>query len=158
MLQTVTTIEELREPIKAWRRAGETVGLVPTMGALHEGHLALVRHSRAKATRTCATLFVNPAQFGEGEDYDTYPRVEAADAALLAAEGAHLLFAPGVAEMVPEGAVSRVSVPGISDDLEGAFRPHFLSAVATMVAKLLNQARPDKAGLSVQRERATACC
>ena len=103
MLQTVTTIEELRDTIKAWRRAGETVGLVPTMGALHEGHLALVRHSRAKATRTCATLFVNPAQFGEGEDFGVYPRDEAEDAAKLANEGVALLFRPEVGEIYPPG-------------------------------------------------------
>ena len=142
---TVRTVSDLRARIAAWRGDGKTIGLVPTMGGLHEGHLVLVRRSLALTERTVVTLFVNPAQFGEGEDYGTYPRVEAADAALLAAEGVHLLFAPGVAEMVPEGAVTRVSVPGISDDLEGEFRPHFLSAVATIVAKLLNQALPDKA-------------
>ena len=142
---TVRMVSDLRARIAAWRGDGKTIGLVPTMGGLHEGHLALVRRSLALTERTVVTLFVNPTQFGEGEDYDTYPREEAADAALLAAEGMHLLFAPGLAEMVPEGAVTRVSVPGISDDLEGACRPHFLSAVATIVVKLLNQALPDKA-------------
>ena len=101
MLQTVTTIEELRHAIKAWRRAGETVGLVPTMGALHQGHLALVRHSRAKATRTCVTLFINPAQFGEGEDFDDYPRDEAEDAAKLEKVGVALLFRPEAGEIYP---------------------------------------------------------
>ena len=145
VLDTVRTVSDLRTRIAAWRGDDKTIGLVPTMGGLHEGHLVLVRRSLALTERTVVTLFVNPSQFGEGEDYETYPRAEAADAALLAGEGVHLLFAPGMAEMVPEGAVTRVSVPGISDDLEGAFRPHFLSAVATIVAKLLNQALPDKA-------------
>ncbi len=144
-LDTVRTVSDLRARIAAWRGERHTIGLVPTMGGLHEGHLVLVRRSLALTERTVVTLFVNPTQFGEGEDYDTYPREEAADAALLAGEGAHLLFAPRVAEMYSDGAVTQISVPGISDDLEGAFRPHFLSAVATIVAKLLNQALPDKA-------------
>lgn len=143
MLQTVTTIEELREPIKAWRRAGETVGLVPTMGALHEGHLALVRHSRAKATRTCATLFVNPAQFGEDEDFDVYPRDEAEDAAKLENEGVELLFRPEAGEIYPPGYATRVRVEGLGDILEGEFRPGFFTGVATVVTKLLMQALPD---------------
>ncbi len=144
-LDTVRTVSDLRARIAAWRGDGKTIGLVPTMGGLHEGHLSLVRRSLELTERTVVTLFVNPTQFGEGEDFDTYPRDEAADAALLAAEGVHLLFAPRVAEMYSDGAVTRVSVPGVSDDLEGAFRPHFLSAVATIVAKLLNQALPDTA-------------
>ena len=143
MLQTVTTIEELRDTIKAWRRAGETVGLVPTMGALHEGHLALVRHSRAKATRTCATLFVNPAQFGEGEDFGVYPRDEAEDAAKLANEGVALLFRPEVGEIYPPGFATQVRVEGLGDILEGEFRRGFFTGVATVVTKLLMQALPD---------------
>ncbi len=143
MLQTVTTIEELRHTIEAWRRAGETVGLVPTMGALHEGHLALVRHSRAKATRTCATLFVNPAQFGEGEDFDVYPRGEAEDAAKLEKEGVELLFKPEAGEIYPPGFATQVRVEGLGDILEGEFRPGFFTGVATVVTKLLMQALPD---------------
>ncbi len=143
MLQTFTTIEELRNTIKAWRRAGETVGLVPTMGALHEGHLALVRHSRAKATRTCATLFVNPAQFGEGEDFGVYPRDEAEDAAKLANEGVALLFRPEVGEIYPPGFATQVRVEGLGDILEGEFRRGFFTGVATVVTKLLMQALPD---------------
>jgi len=143
MLQTVTTIEELRDTIKAWRCAGETVGLVPTMGALHEGHLALVRHSRAKATRTCATLFVNPAQFGEGEDFDAYPRDEAEDAAKLENEGIELLYRPEAGEIYPPGYTTKVRVEGLGDILEGEFRPGFFTGVATVVTKLLMQALPE---------------
>ena len=143
MLQTVTTIEELRHAIKAWRRAGETVGLVPTMGALHQGHLALVRHSRAKATRTCVTLFINPAQFGEGEDFDDYPRDEAEDAAKLENEGVELLFRPEAGEIYPPGFATQVRVEGLGDILEGEFRPGFFTGVATVVTKLLMQALPD---------------
>jgi pantoate--beta-alanine ligase len=143
MLETVTTIKELRDTIKAWRRAGATVGLVPTMGALHEGHLALVRHSRAKATRTCATLFVNPAQFGEGEDFDVYPRDEAEDAAKLENEGIELLYRPEAGEIYPPGYTTKVRVEGLGDILEGEFRPGFFTGVATVVTKLLMQALPE---------------
>lgn len=115
------------------------------MGALHAGHLSLVRRADALAERTCVTLFVNPTQFAPHEDLDVYPRDEAADAAMLEAEGADLLFAPDVAEMYPEGDATRVLVPGLSDDLEGAFRPGFFTGVATVVTKLLIQALPDVA-------------
>ena len=144
-LETVRTVAALRARVAAWRSTGGTVGLVPTMGALHEGHLSLVRLSRAETARTVATIFVNPRQFREGEDLTTYPRDEAADAALLEAEGADLLFAPEASEMYPEGHATRVSVPGLGDDLEGAFRPGFFTGVATVVTKLLLQALPDAA-------------
>ena len=144
-METVRRVSELRARIAGWRALGETVGLVPTMGGLHEGHLSLVRASLAASGRTVVTLFVNPAQFGAGEDFDDYPRDEAADAALLAGLGAHLLFAPGVDEIYPEGHVTRVSVPGIGDCLEGEFRPGFFTGVATVVSKLLIQALPDAA-------------
>lgn len=143
MIETVTTIPDLRERVAAWRRAGETVGLVPTMGALHEGHLALIRHSRAKAMRTCVTLFVNPTQFGEGEDFASYPRDEAEDKAKLEAEQADLLFTPGADEIYPPGHATRVRVDGLGDILEGEFRPGFFEGVATVVTKLLLQALPD---------------
>ena len=141
----VRTIADLRARVRDWKNAGERVGLVPTMGALHEGHLALVRRSRKMTTRTCVTLFVNPTQFGPNEDLAVYPRTEETDAAMLAAEGAHLLFAPALAEMYPADSVTRVSVPGIGDLLEGEFRPGFFTGVATIVAKLLIQALPDVA-------------
>lgn len=144
-IDVVRTIADLRSRIRQWRADGERIGLVPTMGALHEGHLSLVRRSMAMTTRTCVTLFVNPTQFGPGEDLAVYPRDEDTDAAMLAAEGAHLLFAPAVAEMYPADSVTRVSVPGIGDLLDGEFRPGFFTGVATIVAKLLIQALPDVA-------------
>jgi len=143
MMNTVTTISDLRERIKAWRQTGETVGLVPTMGALHEGHLSLVRHSRAKTMRTCATLFVNPTQFGSGEDLDTYPRDNAEDALKLENEGTDLLFQPGQEEIYPSGFATKVQVEGLGDILEGEFRPGFFTGVATVVTKLLLQTLPD---------------
>ncbi len=143
MIDTVRTIPELRAAIKGWRQKGETVGLVPTMGGLHEGHLSLVRHSRAKTMRTCVTLFVNPKQFGPGEDLDTYPRDEATDAAKLEAEGADLLFQPNPEEIYPPGFSSSVHIAGLGDILEGEFRPGFFTGVATVVTKLLLQALPD---------------
>jgi len=144
-METVRTVADLRRRLDAWRGAGETIGLVPTMGALHEGHLALVRLSLAKTRRTCATLFVNPKQFAPGEDYGVYPRDEAADAARLAADGVDLLFAPALDGMFPDDHATTVAVPGLGDVLEGEFRPGFFSGVATVVAKLLLQARPDAA-------------
>ena len=144
-IDTARTVDDLRARVSAWRQAGETVGLVPTMGALHEGHLSLIRRSRTLATRTCVTLFVNPTQFGPNEDFDVYPRDEAGDIAKMVAEGADLLFAPSPSEMYPEGEVTRVSVPGLGDVLEGNFRPGFFTGVATVVSKLLIQGLPDVA-------------
>jgi pantoate--beta-alanine ligase len=144
-MKTVTTIHDLRAQVRAWRQAGETVGLVPTMGALHEGHLALVRHARAKTMRTCATLFVNPTQFAPGEDFDSYPRTEAEDAAQLTREKVDLLFQPATAEIYPPGHVTKVRVEGLGDILEGECRPGFFTGVATVVTKLLLQALPDVA-------------
>ena len=145
MLKTVTTIPDLRQCLKSWRDKGETVGLVPTMGGLHEGHLALIRHSRAKAMRTCATLFVNPKQFGPDEDFADYPRNKAKDMAKLEAEGCDLLFRPPEDEIYPPGHATRVNVEGLGDILEGEFRPGFFTGMATVVAKLLLQALPDLA-------------
>ena len=140
-IEIVRTVEDLRARVDAWRADGLRVGLVPTMGALHEGHLSLVRQSKAATDRTVVTLFVNPRQFGPNEDLDVYPRTEERDAALLTEEGADLLFAPGVDVMYPDGAVTVVSVPGLGDILEGEFRPGFFDGVATIVTKLLLQAR-----------------
>ncbi|MBK8907594.1 MAG: pantoate--beta-alanine ligase [Rhodospirillales bacterium] len=144
-MDVVRTVADLRAHVGGWRTGGKSVALVPTMGALHAGHVSLVRRAGALAERTCVTLFVNPTQFAPHEDLDVYPRDEAADSAMLEAEGADLLFAPDVAEMYPEGDATRVSVPGLSDDLEGAFRPGFFTGVATVVTKLLIQALPDAA-------------
>jgi pantoate--beta-alanine ligase len=145
MIETVTTIADLRKHLDQWRAQGQTIALVPTMGALHEGHLSLVRFAKAKAGRTCATLFVNPAQFGDGEDFDQYPRDDAADAEKLEDEGCDLLFRPGAEEIYPPGHASKVTVEGLGDILEGKFRPGFFTGVATVVTKLLIIALPDVA-------------
>jgi pantoate--beta-alanine ligase len=144
-LPTVRTVAELRAQVAAWRRAGQRVGLVPTMGALHEGHLSLVRLARGHAERVVVSVFVNPTQFSPNEDFDAYPRDEARDAALLAGVGCDLLFAPGVAEMYPPGFATTVTVAGVSEPLDGAARPHHFAGVATIVSKLLNQCGPDVA-------------
>lgn len=144
-LPVVRTVAELRAQVGAWRKAGQTVGFVPTMGALHEGHLSLVRLAGARADRVVASIFVNPTQFGPGEDFDAYPRDEARDSALLAAAGCHLLFAPTVAEMYPPGASTTVTVAGVSEPLDGVARPGHFAGVATVVSKLLNQCAPDVA-------------
>jgi pantoate--beta-alanine ligase len=135
----------LRGQVSAWRLAGKRVGLVPTMGALHEGHLSLVRLARANADVVVVSLFVNPTQFGPNEDFQSYPRDEARDAELLKSAGCDLLYAPTVAEIYPPGFSTSVSVAGISEAMEGAARPGHFSGVATVVAKLLIQATPDVA-------------
>ena len=142
-LAVVRTVAELRHRIDTWRAAGETIGLVPTMGALHAGHLSLMRLAKRQADRTCASLFVNPRQFSPREDFSAYPREEAADVAKLRGEGVDLLFAPGADEMYRAGSTTQVSVPGLGDVLEGALRPGFFTGVATVVTKLLGQVAPD---------------
>lgn len=142
-LDIVRSIDALRARVAAWRTAGAAVGLVPTMGALHDGHIALVRHALARCDRAVATIFVNPTQFGPNEDFTRYPRDEAADARLLAAGGCHLLFAPTVAEMYPAGFSTTITVGAIAEGLCGPFRPGHFAGVATVVAKLLLQAGPD---------------
>ncbi len=144
-METVRTIAELRECVRGWRKNDETIGLVPTMGGLHDGHLSLVAHSKAQADRTIATLFVNPSQFAPHEDFATYPRKEQADQEMLTAAGADLLFAPNVSEIYPDGHSTQVIVKGLSRILEGEFRPDFFTGVATVVTKLLLQAMPDVA-------------
>ena len=145
LLPVVRQVADLRSCITGWRSDGMSVGLVPTMGAMHDGHLSLVRASIKQNARTCVSLFVNPKQFGEGEDFGTYPRDEAADAAALAALSADLMYAPAGDAMYPAGSVTAVSVPGLGDWLEGEFRPGFFTGVATVVTKLLLQAMPDAA-------------
>jgi len=135
----------LREAVSGWRAAGLKVGLVPTMGALHEGHLSLVRTAKERCERVVASLFVNPRQFAPHEDFERYPRDEAGDAALLAGAGCDLMFAPDRAVMYPPGFSTNVIVSGVSTPLEGEFRPHFFGGVATVVTKLLLQCLPDKA-------------
>lgn len=142
-MRTVRTAARLRAAIALWRAAGETVAFVPTMGALHAGHLALHAAARAAAQRTIVSIFVNPLQFGPGEDLARYPRPEAADAALLAGAGCDLLFAPTVKAMYPPGFSTSVHVAGLSDTLEGAHRPGHFAGVATAVARLLTLVAPD---------------
>jgi pantoate--beta-alanine ligase len=143
-IRVAKTVGELRESVAAWRRAGARVALVPTMGALHEGHLELVRQAASPGDRVVVSIFVNPAQFAPHEDFDRYPRAFEADAAKLEATGAaHLIYAPGVREMYPEGFATRVLVDGPAAGLESDFRPHFFGGVATVVAKLFTQCRPD---------------
>ncbi len=143
MIRIVRTIEDLRAEVRSWRQAGETVGLVPTMGALHDGHLSLVHLARSKAKRTCVTLFVNPKQFGLHEDLNTYPRDEDADIRKLIDEGVDLLFQPSPELMYPPGFSTSVRVEGLGDILEGKFRPGFFDGVATVVTKLLMQTLPE---------------
>lgn len=144
-LTVVRTIADLRTRVRGWRKDGLSVGLVPTMGALHDGHLSLVRHAMSTCDRVIVTLFVNPTQFGPNEDFSAYPRDEAADQALIAEEGAHMLFAPDVAQMYGEGGVTEVHVNGLDGVLEGAHRPGHFTGVATVVTKLLNIAAADHA-------------
>ncbi|HSO41406.1 MAG TPA: pantoate--beta-alanine ligase [Rhodospirillales bacterium] len=144
-LDTVRTVADLRRVVRGWREQGETVALIPTMGALHAGHLSLVRRGLASASRTCVSLFVNPTQFAPHEDVNVYPRDELGDAAKLEEVGTHLLFAPSCKDMYPEGDTTRVNVGGIANILEGEFRPGFFNGVATVVTKLLLQALPDVA-------------
>ncbi len=135
----------LREQVAAWRKAGETVALVPTMGALHDGHLSLMRLARSEADRAVASIFVNPAQFGPGEDYERYPRTEAEDVARLASAGVDAAFVPNAREMYPEGFATKVHVERLGDVLCGAHRPGHFDGMALVVVKLLLSALPDVA-------------
>jgi len=145
-MRTVRTVAELREALRPARREERVIGLVPTMGALHEGHLSLVRHARATCDVVVVSLFVNPAQFNEAGDLAAYPRAEERDAALVAEIGADLLFAPAREEVYPPGFATTVHVSGLTETLEGEHRgvSHF-DGVATVVTKLLNMVGPDVA-------------
>ena len=143
--QHLSELAALRSTVAGWRAAGEGVALVPTMGALHEGHLALVARARENGRRVVASIFVNPTQFGPGEDFSRYPRDLAADLALLGRAGVDAAWTPSVETMYPAGFSTRVAVDGLGDGLCGAFRPGHFSGVATVVAKLLGQVRPDVA-------------
>ncbi|MBL8644244.1 MAG: pantoate--beta-alanine ligase [Rhodospirillaceae bacterium] len=144
-LTIVRDVAGLRTQVKAWRAAGRTIALVPTMGALHRGHIQLMETARAKADAVIATIFVNPTQFGPNEDFGAYPRQEGKDASLLTTAGVDALFAPSPSEMYPAGFATKVSVAGLTDVLCGPFRPGHFEGVATVVTKLLLQALPDVA-------------
>jgi len=142
-VEIVRNIEDLRQAVGKLRISGAPVALVPTMGALHAGHIALVDAARAKGAQVVVSIFVNPTQFGPHEDLDAYPRREAADVAMLEAAGAALLWAPDVATMYPAGFATQVSVEGVSARWDGAARPGHFAGVATVVTKLFQQVRPD---------------
>jgi pantoate--beta-alanine ligase len=146
-MQTVTNVEDLRATLTVWRRAGEKIAFVPTMGNLHAGHLQLVAEAGRRADRVVVSIFVNPMQFGEGEDFDDYPRTLEEDEVKLTEAGADLLFAPAVSTVYPSDAAqqTRVAVPGISEVLCGASRPGHFVGVATVVCKLFNMVQPDLA-------------
>lgn len=142
-MRTLRTIAEVRAALKGARRDGRSIGFVPTMGALHEGHLQLIREARQQHDEVVVSIFVNPTQFDDPGDLAAYPRVEASDAEAAAGAGADLLFAPSAAEMYPDGFASTVHVDGPTDSLEGASRPGHFDGVATVVCKLLNIVGPD---------------
>jgi len=139
----VRSVEDLRREVARLRARGGRVAFVPTMGALHDGHLSLVRLARRSAAHVVASIFVNPLQFGPHEDFTRYPRPAARDRRLLAAEGVSLLWEPGVADVYPRGDRTRVFVDGLSDVLEGASRPGHFTGVCTVVTRLLNAVQPD---------------
>jgi pantoate--beta-alanine ligase len=141
--QIVRTLADLRRLTAEWRRAGETSALIPTMGALHDGHLALVRVGQAKAKRTITSIFVNPTQFAPHEDFSRYPRDEAGDVAKLASVGCDAVWAPAVEEMYRPGAATRIVPKGAALGLETDFRPHFFEGVATVCCKLFTQTQAD---------------
>ena len=137
------TIADLRTRIGTWRREGHRIALIPTMGALHEGHLALVKLARETCDRVVASIFVNPTQFAPTEDFSTYPRTFDDDLAQLAGADCNLVWAPGVREMYPDGFATRIVPTGAAEGLETDFRPHFFGGVATVCAKLFLQVTPD---------------
>ena len=144
-MDTVSGTEDLRQLLRGWRRGGERIGFVPTMGNLHEGHLQLVRRARSISDRVVVSIFVNPMQFGPGEDFDTYPRTLDADATKLEQERTDLLFVPAVDTIYPSGLneTTRVQVSGVGEGLEADSRPGFFVGVATVVARLFNLVQAD---------------
>ena len=144
-MRTVHTVDDLRLAVRALRMEGRRLALVPTMGALHEGHMSLVRAGRQHADAVCVTIFVNPTQFGPTEDFGAYPRQMQQDCVMLQRAGVELLFAPPVEEMYPQGFATTVHVARLTESLCGADRPHHFDGVATVVTKLLLQAQADVA-------------
>ncbi|SEB54236.1 pantoate--beta-alanine ligase [Rhodobacter sp. 24-YEA-8] len=137
MTEIIHTVAELRQRVRAWRSAGDMTGVVPTMGALHEGHLSLARRARLECERVITTIFVNPRQFNNPDDLSRYPRTLDSDAALLKSVPVDVVFAPDVDEVYPDGFITTVSVGGVSEPLEGRMRPGHFDGVATVVTKLL---------------------
>lgn len=144
MTEIIHSLAELRAKVRGWRRAGDRVGVVPTMGALHEGHLSLARRAKAECERVITTIFVNPMQFNNPDDLLKYPRTLDSDATLLSRIDVDVVFAPSVGEMYPEGFVSTVSVGGVSEPLEGRMRPGHFNGVATVVTKLFGMTEADR--------------
>lgn len=144
-MQTIRQLSELRDTVSGFRAAGERIAFVPTMGALHAGHMALVAQAKLAGQRVVVSIFVNPKQFGPNEDLARYPRKELADSRMLAEAGVDLLWMPPVEVMYPEGHATNISVSGVSEPLDGAARPGHFDGVATVVAKLFNQVKPDVA-------------
>jgi pantoate--beta-alanine ligase len=144
-IATVRTVKDLRAQVAKWRQAGEPIALVPTMGALHAGHLSLIAVAKDHAKHVVASIFVNPAQFGPKEDFKRYPRDEAGDVEKLAEAGVELVFIPDTTEIYPAGFATKVSLPSLTEDLCGAARPNHFDGVATVVTKLLLQCAPDVA-------------
>lgn len=144
MTTILRTVAELRAVVRGWKAEGHLVGVVPTMGALHDGHLSLARRAKAECGRVITTIFVNPKQFNNPDDLKKYPRSEDADAALLRWVGVEVVFAPSPEEVYPAGFVTNVSVGGVSEPLEGALRPGHFDGVATVVAKLFGMTQADR--------------
>jgi pantoate--beta-alanine ligase len=144
-VRVVANKAEMQGIAEGWRQAGQRVGLVPTMGSLHEGHLALVRRARAQCDRVGVSIFVNPLQFGPAEDFEAYPRDPERDLEVLAQEGVDAAYVPSVEDMYPPGATTRVRVHELDQRLEGAHRPGHFEGVATVVTKLFNTAGPHRA-------------
>ena len=144
-MQTIRQLSDLRDTVSGFRAAGERIVFVPTMGALHAGHMALVAQAKLAGQRVVVSIFVNPKQFGPNEDLARYPRKELADSRMLAEAGVDLLWMPPVEVMYPEGHATNIAVSGVSEPLDGAARPGHFDGVATVVAKLFNQVKPDVA-------------
>lgn len=145
MTRVLQSVADLRAQVAAWRRAGDSIGLVPTMGALHEGHLSLVRAAKAQTARVIVTIFVNPMQFNNAADLAKYPRTQEADLALLTAADVDALFAPSAEEVYPDGFVTTIRLDGVALPLEGGARPGHFDGVATVVAKLFGMSGADHA-------------
>ena len=144
-MEIVTTVQQVREQAKAWKKEGLSVGLVPTMGYLHEGHQSLIKRAVAENDKVVVSIFVNPIQFGPNEDFEQYPRDLEKDASLCEETGAALIFHPEAAEMYPEGFCTHVGMTGLTDNLCGAKRPGHFQGVCTVVSKLFNIVAPDRA-------------